>query len=263
MKALPFSVEQYQEFPDLQAFETILLAYRGSIAHGTYEPNTEPGSIDDVDLIGICVPSLDHYFGLRQFGSRGTKEIQRDPWDIVLYEARKAISLLAKGNPNILSLLWLPDDLYIHVEPAAQRLIDQRALFATKAVYKPFRGYAQSQLRKMTQGTFQGYMGEKRKRLVEKHGYDTKNAAHLIRLLRQGIEFLDTGDMEVQREDAHELLAIKHGQCSLPTVRREATELDLALERAYADSSLPEYPDFDAINRLAEDVIGEALGVGP
>lgn len=259
----PFTAEMYGEFPDLQAFETILLAYRGSIAHGTYEPNTEPGSIDDIDLIGICVPSLDHYFGLRQFGSRGTKEIQRDPWDIVLYEARKAISLLAKGNPNILSLLWLPDDLYIHVEPAAERLIEQRGLFATKAVYKPFRGYAQSQLRKMTAGAFQGYMGEKRKRLVERHGYDTKNAAHLIRLLRQGCEFLATGELQVQRADAAQLLEIKHGEWELAEVRAEAERLDAGLTEAFERSSLPERPDVDAINRLAEDVIGGALGVGP
>ena len=88
---LPFAAEHYREFPELQAFETILLAYRGSIAHGTYEPNTDPRSIDDIDLIGISVPSLDHYFGLRQFGSKGTKEIKRGEWDVVLYEARKAM----------------------------------------------------------------------------------------------------------------------------------------------------------------------------
>jgi hypothetical protein len=177
------------------------------------------------DLIGICVPPLDHYFGLREFGSRGTQEIVRDPWDIVVYEARKAIRLLAKGNPNILSMLWLPEDLYLHVEPAGRRLIEDRDLFATKAVYMPFRGYAQGQLRKMTNGAYNGYMGKKRKALVDKHG------------------FVTTGYMQIFR----------HQECrpSDPA----------ALESAYEDSPLPEKLDRRAIDRLAESVIGDALGI--
>lgn len=251
----------YEKHSSLSGYESILLAFRGSITHGTWEPSTEPNSIDDIDAIGICVPGLECYFGLEQFGSRGTQEIKDDPWDIVVYEARKAISLLMKGNPNILSLLWLPEQFYIDVEPAGQRLIDSRSLFATKAVYAPFRGYAQSQLQKMTRGAFQGYMGEKRKRLVEQHGYDTKNAAHLIRLLRQGIEFLRTSEMEVLRADADELLEIKHGEWTLDQVKGTATFLNGVLEEAHGASPLPEKPDRRKINALCEDVICEALGV--
>ncbi len=50
----------------------ILHAYRGSIAHGMYEPNSEPGSIDDKDTMAVCVPPIEYYFGLREYGSRGT-----------------------------------------------------------------------------------------------------------------------------------------------------------------------------------------------
>jgi uncharacterized protein len=250
----------YFDHPVLQASETILLGYRGSIAHGTYEPNTEPGSIDDKDAMGICVPDLEHYFALRHFGSRGTVEIMDDPWDIVLYEARKAITLLAKANPNILSLLWLPDDLYIHIEPAGRLLIEARHLFATKASYKPLVGYAHGQLQKMESGAYQGYMGEKRRRLVEQHGYDTKNAAHLIRILRMGIDFLRTGELQVQRHDADELLEIKHGAWSLKQVKATAAFLFGVAEEAHGASPLPEQPDRDTINRLCVDVVSEALG---
>ena len=49
-------------------------------------------------------------------------------------------------------------------------------------------------------------MGEKRKAIVRKYQYDVKNAAHLIRLLRMGIEFLETGELRVFRAmDAEEL----------------------------------------------------------
>ena len=258
---MSFPASMYEKHPVLHASETILLAYRGSIAHGTYEPNSEPGSIDDKDAIGVCVPDLEHYFGLRQFGSRGTVEIVDDPWDVVLYEARKAISLLAKANPNVLSILWLPEHLYIHVERAGQLLIDSRKLFATKAAYKPLVGYAYGQLKKMQSGVCLGYMGEKRRKLVEQHGYDTKNAAHLIRILRMGIEFLRTGELQVERPDAEELLQIKHGEWSLEWIKTTAEDLFSEAEEAHAASPLPAQPNRDAINRLSVDVVGLASAV--
>jgi hypothetical protein len=54
-------------------FGTCLLGYRGSIAHGMYIPSSDQDSIDDVDLMGIVIASEPHYFGLREWGSRGTK----------------------------------------------------------------------------------------------------------------------------------------------------------------------------------------------
>lgn len=250
-----------REHSCLRQGTAILLAYRGSIAHGTYEPSSEPGSIDDKDAIGVAVPGLDHYIGQRQFGSRGTVEIVSDPWDIVVYEARKAIHLLAKGNPNVLALLWLERPLYIDLTPPGERLLEARDLFATRSTFHPFMGYARAQLLKMERGAFKGYMREKRQRLVEQHGYDTKNAAHLIRLLRMGIEFLRDGELQVTRPDASELLAIKHGEWTLDRVELEAERLFRRAEDAHAASTLPDEPDSDAINTLTVDVIGEALGL--
>jgi hypothetical protein len=48
-------------------------------------------------------------------------------------------------------------------------------------------------------------MGEKRKAMVRKYQYDVKNAAHLIRLLRMGAEFIESGNLQVYRTtDAEE-----------------------------------------------------------
>lgn len=239
----------------------ILHGYRGSIAHGTYEPNSEPGSIDDKDTMAVCVPPLDHYFGLREFGSRGTKEIVRDPWDVVIYEAQKIIRLLAQGNPNVLSLLWLPENLYIRREPPGRLLIERRDVFVGRHVYNPFVGYAKAQLHKMTHGATEGYMGAKRRRLVERYGYDTKNAAHLIRLLRMGSEFLRDGELTVDRGglDATELLDIKHGEWTLEQVQDHAARLFARAEENYDRSTLPARPDPDLVNELAVDVVRAAL----
>jgi uncharacterized protein len=237
----------------------ILHAYRGSIAHGMYEPNHEPNSIDDKDTMAFCVPSVEHYYGLSQYGSRGTREIKRDEWDIVIYEARKAIGLLQGGNPNVLSMLWLDPNLYIKTTDAGAMLLERRDVFVGRHVYKPFIGYATQQLYKMEHGAFKGYMGDKRKQLVERHGYDTKNAAHLIRLLRMGIEFLRDGELNVTRYDASELLAIKHGEWTLERIKAEAERLFRRAEEAYDRSTLRIKPDRDEVNALCVAVVEAAL----
>jgi len=238
---------------------SILSAYRGSIAHGMYTPPKEPTSVDDKDVMYVVVPEIDHYFGMRTYSSRGTKEIKKDEWDIVVYEALKFIGLLKQGNPNVLMMLWLEPNHYMKVTAAGQLLMTHRSYFVGKHVYRSFTGYAYSQLHRMTHNAFQGHMGAKRRTLVEKFGYDTKNAAHLVRLLRMGIEFLNDGQLYVQREDAKQLLEIKRGEWTLDNVIKEANALFKTAEMAYLDSKLPNEPDKNKIDSLAVDVIETAF----
>lgn len=234
---------------------SVLVAYRGSIAHGMFVPSAEPHSIDDRDVMVVCIPPIDYYYGLKEFGSRGTQEIKKGEWDIVIYEIKKFIRLLAKGNPNVLSMLWLKPDHYLKLTEIGRHLIAHKDLFVGKHVYHSFSGYAQSQLHRMTHMAFQGYMGEKRKRLVEKFGYDTKNAAHLIRLLRMAIEFLAEGMLYVEREDASQLLEIKRGEWTLDQVKTEADRLFILAQEAYVQSHLPPQPDAEKINKLCVEML--------
>lgn len=102
---------------------------------------------------------------------------------------------------------------------------------------------------------FAGYMGEKRKALVRKYGFDTKNAAHLIRLMTMCVEFLSTRVMNVYREDDGDYIrAIKSGKYTLEEVKNRANELfELAVQEKSA-SLLPDEPDTDAIDRLTIQV---------
>jgi len=233
---------------------SILTAYRGSIAHGMYIPKNDPNSIDDKDVIAICIPPVDYYYGLRQFGSRGTKEIKKNEWDIVVFEYVKAIRLLQKGNPNILNLLWLEPQHYIKITEAGQLLLDNRNLFVAKHVYHSFIGYARGQFHRMTHLAFKGYMGEKRKKLVEKYGYDTKNGSHCLRILKMGIEFLTDGELHVLRKDAQQLLEVKRGEWTLEQVKAEAERLFILADTAYVHSKLPNKPDYEKINKLCINI---------
>jgi len=235
--------------------DAILIGYRGSVAHNMYVPNSDPNSIDDIDAMAVVIPTIDHYFGLKEFGSRGTKEIspkEDSPWDIVTYEFKKFIRLLVGSNPNVLSLLWLPEDKYIKLTEIGEALVENKELFVSKKVFYSFTGYAHAQMIKMEKSVFKGYMGEKRKKLVNKFGYDPKNAAHLIRLLRMGIEFLNQGKLFVDRGniDADQLLEIKAGEWSLDQIKQEANKLFIQAEEAYNKCTLPDKVNVDKINDL-------------
>jgi len=102
-----------------------------------------------------------------------------------------------------------------------------------------------------------GYMGTKRRELVRRVGYDAKNAAHLIRLLRMGIEFLTEGAMHVERADAPELMSIKRGEWSLEKVKAEAERLFQLSQEAYVRSTLPPEPDRDRAECLCVEMISQ------
>lgn len=250
----------YKQHPELKAPPIILSGYVGSISHGTYVPNSNPSSIDDKDVMCISIPGIDYYYGLKGYGSRGTKIIKQDEWDIVIYELKKMISLLLKGNPNVLCMLWLDPTDYIEVTPIGQKLLNAREIFVSRQVYHSFIGYAHSQAHRMTHMAFEGYMGEKRKNLVKQHGYDTKNASHLIRLLRMGIEFLTEGELYVKRRnDATQLIEIKRGEWTLEQVKAEADRLFALAEEAYIRSPLPAKPDEKEANALCIEMLRDML----
>lgn len=298
--------------------DAILVGYRGSIAHGMYVPSDDPKSVDDVDLMGIVVPGAEFYLGLQKWGSRGTKEVWDESYDVVYYEIKKMFRMLLQGNPNVMSFIWMRPGDYLIYSEMGSRIIKQRSVFTGRHVYHAFAGYASARLQKMTsrepaevreylgvtyelkqrgkhptdqilepmvfedftdcsewttekllqrlrsfqrKGENLGYLGDKRKKLVLEHGYDTKNAAHCVRLMRMCTEFLTDGEMSVNRAgiDADELLAIKRGEWKLEDVKALA-ELEFAKAgMAYEVSKLPDEPDRAEAERLLVEIVREKL----
>lgn len=69
-----------------------------------------------------------------------------------------------------------------------------------------------------------------RAELEAQHGYDTKHAMHLVRLLRMGEEILSTGRVNVRREDADELMAIRKGALSYDQLLEQSETLGTRIE---------------------------------
>lgn len=237
---------------------SILTGYRGSHSHGTFVPSTDPNSIDDIDLMSVCIPPIDYYFGLKNFGSRGTKEIKEGEWDIVSYELKKFVSLLMKGNPNVIGMLYLKPEHYLKLEEPGKLLIENRELFNSKEVYHSFLGYAKAQFYKMEHLAYEGYMGEKRKGLVQKFGYDCKNAQHLIRLITMCNEWLEYGQFLVYRTtDAQKLIDIKTGKWTLEEVKKEAEKLFAQAQKLFSKVQLQDKANEEEVNYLLTSMLVE------
>jgi predicted nucleotidyltransferase len=91
-----------------------------------------------------------------------------------------------------------------------------------------------------------------------KFGYDTKHAAHLVRLLRMGYEILTEGEVRVKRPDAAELLAIRQGSMTFEEITAYADDMIAKIE-AITNYAVPEQPDYDLVNKTIIDMTQKAL----
>lgn len=96
-----------------------------------------------------------------------------------------------------------------------------------------------------------------RAELERQRGYDTKHAMHLIRLMRMGLEVLQTGFLRVRRDDADELSAIRGGAMGFDELLAAATELKESIEKAATMTSLPAEVDRDGVDELLLTLLQE------
>lgn len=113
-------------------------AVAGSKLYGTDTPAS------DTDIRGVVIPPIQVYFGTQRFEQLETKNPDR-----VLYSIDKAVKLVAACNPNMIELLYTPQE-YVHFcHPFWQVMIDNRHLFLSKKARHTFSGYAFSQLKRI------------------------------------------------------------------------------------------------------------------
>jgi hypothetical protein len=91
--------------------------------------------------------------------------------------------------------------------------------------------------------------------LERKHGYDTKHAMHLIRLMRMGLEVVRSGDLVVRRPDADELIAIREGAMSFDQLLAAAAALGQEMQRASSTTRLPPDVDYEHVDLLAVELM--------
>jgi predicted nucleotidyltransferase len=100
-----------------------------------------------------------------------------------------------------------------------------------------------------------------RHKLEADHGYDTKHAMHLVRLMRMCREILVDGTVQVMRSDAQELLAIRNGAWTYDELISWADENQAEIDQLCGKSPLPKLPDRQALDTLCQTVAMAVLAL--
>jgi len=110
---------------------------RGSHAYGTNLPSS------DIDYSGIYIQSLDDIIGLKY-----REQVNDSKNDIVYYEIRRFLELLASNNPTVLELLNISEDCIVYKHPVMDMILENKEKFITKNCRNSFGGYARQQISK-------------------------------------------------------------------------------------------------------------------
>lgn len=223
----------------------LFICRAGSHAYGT---NIE---WSDEDFRGACVAPPYVYHGFAQ----GFEQLEvKDP-DIVIYECRKFFTIAAKGNPNAVESLFVDPSDRLFVSPVGERIFKQRDVFLSKRIISAVMGYAKGAVIGLDRPDRVG----KRAQLIARFGYDTKDAACVVRLLRMAREWVETGTLTIKRPDATELLSIRHGGWTLARVRDYVGGAMDDLGSARERCRLPDSPDMTRLNDLCCEVVEAML----
>jgi hypothetical protein len=231
----------------------ILLGMVGSTAHGLHLKDA-----DDRDEMGVCVEPREYVLGLpgwqqdprrfQQWNYRTKAEGQRSgpgDLDLCVYALRKYAWLAARGNPTILILLFVEP---LYATPLGTSLRDGAEMFASKSAGHRYIRYLEAQHdRLLGIGPFTSTRTE----LIERYGFDTKLAMHVLRLGFQGVEYLRTGRLTLPMvgEPREYCFAARKGEIPLEQVVARASALKAELTGLVAAASpLPDSPDEGRIN---------------
>jgi len=234
----------------------ILKVRTGSYLYGTNTPTS------DVDYIGVFIPDKKYVLGLHQVEqvnmstSSDKKKNTKDDIDYNIYSLPKFIKLLIKNNPNIIELLFAPDDCIVVNTAYWTMLRDKYRLFVSKNAYKSFTGYAFNQSKKLKNSKDKIVQSG----FVEKYNYDVKLVSHLIRLLSECLELLTTGKLSFPLNNSAYLKSIRLGEVSLMDVLEEEDRLTALIEQVKEDTDLRDVPDLEKIESLQMGMLSKFWG---
>lgn len=246
-------------------YETIM----GSVAYGVSSDSS------DFDVYGWAVPPKEEVFPhlrgeILGFGRQAKRFEQyqehhvedRDAlaghgrmYDFTIFGIVKFFQLAMENNPNVIDCLFTPVTCVLHCTKVGNLVRENRRLFLHKGAWPKFKGYAYSQLHKLSIKQPKG----KRAELVAEHGFDTKFAYHVVRLISEVEQILLEGDIDLQRNN-EQLKAIRRGEWTEDRLRAWFADKESHLERVYAESTLRPTPDEPRIKGLLIDCLEAHYG---
>lgn len=223
----------------------------GSTLHGT---SVDDG-LEDLDMMAIVVerPRQMVGFGPVDTWTHRTKpqgvRSEAGDLDLSVYGLRKFLGLALKGNPTILLALFAKPPFIKRHDVRGMQLQALAPYIVSKQCYNPWRGYMKQQHERLL--GLRGQRNVTRPELVDRYGYDTKYAGHIVRLGLQGEEILTTGKMTlpVPDEQRQQVLKVRTGGYTLAGVSEVIIEMEHRIEAAFQKSPLRLWPDRETVEK--------------
>lgn len=210
----------------------------------------------DRDEMGICIEPPECVIGLagfEQYQFRTQPDgVRSGPGDLdlTIYSLRKWAGLAAKGNPNMMLMLFVPEDEWVwpSFDWFGDELQSKKDLFISKDAGRRFLGYLDSQKKAL--------LGERNKKtnrpeLTELYGFDTKFAYHAIRLGIQGVELMTTGKINLPMSEPYRstLIDLRQGAYSKEYALEWIENLEFSLSLATEQADIPDSADMIKVNQ--------------
>lgn len=227
-------------------------------AGGSHQHGARLDDNGDMDICGVYIPSqeqvLQRYMEggeLPQSFVASTSDKKRrnnaGDADVTMHSLRRWAELASKGNPTVLSYLFMPS-----FRGAWRMIEDRKYQFMAKSHVTAFKGYGNAQLARITGERGNGKHGQ-RNHLIELHGYNTKAAMHMIRMMYECMEFLTKETMTFPRPEVNILLAIRRGEWKLEEVCKHYRQLETSIDKVLPKISMQSEVDRRQIARLIEE----------
>lgn len=182
-------------------------------------------------------------------GGEAKKNIAEDI-DTNFYSLRKWAGMAASGNATALEFLFcVQNEATPHNATIWNKHIaaNTDAFVAARAGYH-FLQFAGSMLDRIN-GIGTGKHGQ-REEVIHEFGYDTKAAMHLIRVLTEGIELMETGKIVLPHPNKEFLKDIRRGKYLWKDIEAAAGDYMSMLRAVHEKSALPPHVDRERISKV-------------
>ena len=239
----------------------------GSVAYGVSNDTS------DVDVYGFCIPDradvFPHTVGqIQGFGNQINRFEQYQQhhiqhpnkpveYDFTIYGIVKYFQLCMENNPNMVDSLFVPRRCILYSTQVGEMVRENRKLFLHKGAWHKFKGYAYSQLHKARNSVPEE--GTKRRADYDIHGYSTKFAYHVVRLIGECEQILAEHDLDLTR-NREQLKAIRRGEFTIDEITSLFQEKEKSLEKLYTSSDLQYKPNEKAIKNLLMNCLEHHYG---
>ncbi len=233
----------------------------GSVAYGVSNDSS------DMDVYGFCIPNREDVFPHTRgeivgFGTQAKRFEQyqqhhvfdtsssgkkAQEYDFTIYSIVKYFQLCMENNPNMIDSLFVPRRCILYSTQVGELVRENRKLFLHKGAWHKFKGYSYAQLHKAEHSVPQE--GTERRADYDKHGYSTKFAYHVVRLISEVEMILNEGDLDLTR-NREQLKSIRRGEWTKIQLREFFNNKEKHLEELYLTSLLQQKPNERAIRQL-------------